>query len=1172
MRISGIDFPKPLLDALRDSNLVVFAGAGVSIGEPAGLPDFRKLAIAVSEGTGEVLAKGAPEDGFLGRLQDKGVDVHTRAAERLTRHDSKPSGLHDDLLRLYSTEQSVRLVTTNFDLLFERAADTIFDAVPTIFRAPALPRGTNFNGIIHIHGSTEQPSEMVLTDKDFGRAYLTEGWALRFLIDLFRSYTVLFVGYSHDDVVMNYLARALSPGDIKRRFALTENAGSERWGTLNIAPVIFDKPTCNDYQALYDGVSGLAKYVRRGTLDWRREIAEIAAGPPSMDEEAMDLIGEALSDPTHTEFFTSAASDPEWIDWLNQNGFLDKLFKGGQPGELLDQERRLAGWLAERFARDAADQLFSLMSRRGTRLHPDFWTALGDAVGRNTSPPLTVEDLTRWTSLLLSQDPAIAGNRILPMLGHRCVEYGIVSGVLDVFDAMAAFTLELRPGISMPEANVDVKFIPETVISYQYRELDWLWRKGLKPNLGVVAETLLSAMVLNLDGQHSALRSWQWADRSGDPLSFRRHAVEPHEQDRYPESVDVVIDVARDCLEYLAVERPRVAATWCDRLVQADAPLLRRLAVHTLSVRQDLTADEKVEWILASIGLHDITAHHETFQTIRAIYPSVGHDHRQTLVDAILAFTSINSKGESEERNAAYRHFEWFNWLLKADSDCNIARKALENVVRRYPDFKSREHPDLTHWTTHGGRATTPVPWGVDELLSEPAREWIERLSYSDEDAFNLDRYDLLSKVREAASRDFEWGLELTDALATSGTWETDLWPSLIGAWESELDVDRHRQVLVRLDQPDLHSAHPRSVSNALHALVKDGGVTYAAALLKEANQVAIALWDSLEQEEPSEEADWFNRALDHPAGILTQYWLESLSLSIQRQGTKPESLGSEYSPILSRVVQNLSLPGRIGKAVLASQLSFLADVDEPWVTENLIPLFEDTGGPDYQPVWYGLLWGILRPQTASMLESAFIRALECMDKLFPVGGGQRRQFTRAYTDMVTYFVQDPLTSWMPRFFEKANSEDRYFLAWHVGRNLSGMNETQRQEWWNRWLKDYWLNRCQGGPAPLKGPEVEAMLEWLPYLEKLYPSAVECAIRMPNTPLEHGTIIREIRDGKLWYEYPEPTAKLLLYLSKSDSSNWVWYGGTDLIDKLLNSELDKGLRTELEEFKTSLKL
>lgn len=53
MKIKDVNFPKALLNALRDGRLVVFAGAGVSMGLPAGLPNFRKLTERVAEGTGQ---------------------------------------------------------------------------------------------------------------------------------------------------------------------------------------------------------------------------------------------------------------------------------------------------------------------------------------------------------------------------------------------------------------------------------------------------------------------------------------------------------------------------------------------------------------------------------------------------------------------------------------------------------------------------------------------------------------------------------------------------------------------------------------------------------------------------------------------------------------------------------------------------------------------------------------------------------------------------------------------------------------------------------------------------------------------------------------------------------------------------------------------------------------
>ena len=87
MKIAEINFPSPLLSALRDGKLVVFAGAGVSMGEPACLPlASKQLAEKIAQGTGEVLqekeSEREPEDRFLGRLHDKGVKVHERAVQR----------------------------------------------------------------------------------------------------------------------------------------------------------------------------------------------------------------------------------------------------------------------------------------------------------------------------------------------------------------------------------------------------------------------------------------------------------------------------------------------------------------------------------------------------------------------------------------------------------------------------------------------------------------------------------------------------------------------------------------------------------------------------------------------------------------------------------------------------------------------------------------------------------------------------------------------------------------------------------------------------------------------------------------------------------------------------------------------------------------------------------
>ena len=108
------------------SNLVIFAGAGVSMGEPSNLPDFRGLAADISQGTGTDRQPDEPEDRFLGRLFDQGVKVHEVTVGRLSRDGLQPTKLHRDLLRLFADGTLPRVVTTNFDLLFEEASQEVF--------------------------------------------------------------------------------------------------------------------------------------------------------------------------------------------------------------------------------------------------------------------------------------------------------------------------------------------------------------------------------------------------------------------------------------------------------------------------------------------------------------------------------------------------------------------------------------------------------------------------------------------------------------------------------------------------------------------------------------------------------------------------------------------------------------------------------------------------------------------------------------------------------------------------------------------------------------------------------------------------------------------------------------------------------------------------------------
>ena len=1173
MKISGIDFPEPLLNALRDGELIVFAGAGVSMGEPANLPNFKRLARAIGQGTGEELQDDEQEDSYLGRLQhQKGVQVHERAAQELAKDGPEPTSLHHDLLRLYLDSQSVRVVTTNFDLLFEKAARTVVGSEPEVFKAPALPLGRTFNGIVHIHGAVSRPSEMVLTDADFGRAYLTEGWARRFLVDLFRSFTVLFVGYSHDDTVMRYLARGLPASETKPRFALTGHGDESRWMALNITPITYPRSPGDGHNSLYHGVQRLAEYVRRGTLGWKREITAIAQKLPPIDEEEIDLIEEALSDPKLTRFFTESAIHLDWIYWLDKRKHFDRLFG---TGDCQPQDRLLAIWLADRFVISHPNKIFLLIASHEMRLHPDLWWALSHTVAQNHDHPMDADNLSRWVSILLATAaPSPDHQYRLSNISERCMKAGLIDSIMDIFDFMTVNRLTLKQGFNWFN-EADENLNPPIDVSVSTSDddfmLDAIWKNGLRPNLDKVAEPLLGRVVYRLEVQHQAYRAWQNADPDWDPTSYGRSAIEPHAQDEHPNAADVLIDAARDCLDWLASRQPDAAVGWCDRLVRSDVSILRRLAVHALHQRTDLTADEKVDCLLGNIGLHDHAAHHETYQALRAIYPNASPEQRTAVIDAVRTYRWFDAKDKEYDRRTAYSHFRWLNWLHEAYPDCVVAEQALNDVLKRYPDLSPQDHPDFTHWSEGVWMAAPKGPWSTEELLAQPAQDRLEELlSFQPTDFPELGREGLLRDIEQAATLNFRWGLRLADSLAAKGNWDVDIWLPLMRAWRNELDESKHRSVLSRLTRPEFYPKRTRLSADMLHALVQQGGMPYAAALLPEANRLARYLWNQIDPDEKIFQGkDWLTTSVNHSAGVLALFWMDSLSVWMNRQNPKPNTISDEYRKAISTILQDRTLAGRLGRAVFASYFSLLFSYDNDWVKEHFLPLFEQRDDDeDYQALWDGLTSGHLTPAAAEILNSAFLNALPHIGTVFS-GEERLRSFIGTYTAMLVYFVNDPLTEWIPKFFKYANSNSRSFFASQIGYFLGNIDDTKQRELWTRWLRRYWENRLQGVPAQLTDEEMVEMIAWTPRFSSLFPDAVELATKMPNSKAKYERplwmSLHRIQKKGIWRSHPESTAALLLYLKPLTLSYYSPGKIKELIDNLRKMNLPPETDRDLEE-------
>ena len=1077
--------------------------------------------------------------------------------------------MHKNLLRLYP-EDKVRIVTTNFDLLFERAVRQVFGEDTKIekFDAPALPSGKRFNGIVHVHGSINHFKEMVLTDGDFGRAYLTEGWARRFLVDLFDEPTVLFVGYSHEDLILNYLARAL-PQSEKKRFILTCNDDVQYWERFGIEQIVYSKSNKGSHDVLDSAIARLANLVQRGVLDWRREITELAeTHPPLLDEEEADIIEIALEDEVKTRFFTQAASSPEWIKWLDSHKHLDALFRGD---DLDGRQFELSQWLIEKFVFQHSDRLFPLIIKPDMRLNSRFWWELVRKIGLEKQNRLDKKVLSKWVSILLENLPSRIPRSVyvflLQLLMKQCERHGLLEEGLRVFDAMAASRL------------VDVQ--PGTLSDNYYFQLNEAWEKSLKPHINTVAIPLLEQSVNRLKERHFMFSAWQEVDRNWDPDNWRRSAIESHEQNNPRKPVDVLIDAARDCLKFLASNQKETAMDWCNQLKVEEAPILRRLAVHAFFEIEDLPANDKIDWLLKTIGLHYRPARHEIFTAVKGVYPDTSPQRKRDVIEAVLSYS------DSDEKRSAYEHFTWLHWLHEAAPDCEIIEEALTDLQSEYPDFRPSEYPDLTRrWgVTH---VSPRSPWTAEDLLKKPPREWLQDLlSFQGESGSNrhglrcvveeavksqfgwgLGLAKALSEaVEEAVKSQFGWGLGLAKALSEADAWDSDLWGVLITALsETASGKDQHSVVLRWLDRRELYSKYGSEIAGALRALVESGGTSYASDLLSQCNRIAKTLWYHLDETQSIPDGmsqEWLKRAINRPAGELTMFWLTSLSIWRKNQTPVPDVIGGEYREMLSEIVDARTVAGKLGRTVLASQFNFLLAVDEEWAKEKILPLFCD--GDDFEAAWDGFLTcGRLSPDTAQAMKEPFLAAVKKIKSdSFP----QKERFVKFYIDMFMLgdFCVEDYQRWIAELFNHSDKSVRCHFASGVEDQLRRMSEEQRKGYWQSWLKGYWENRLDNVPAPFDAEEITSMLNWLPLLTSVFPEAVDLAVRMPLSGLEDSLILHDLgEDDELIEDQPEEVAKLLIRLGELALPRYQRDNASLVIGKILQREISSEREKELE--------
>jgi len=356
----GPDIPDALLQAHDEGRVVFFCGAGISY--PAGLKSFKWLVDAIYSHIGTTrndIENKAYErgqyDATLNLLEDRlpgqrqGLAVRKALASLLQpKLRQGATDTHAALLQLGRVrEGALRLVTTNFDRIFEHVARSTQQRC-TAYAAPMLPvpKSSRWNGIVYLHGLLPATPDdgalhrLVLTSGDFGLAYLTERWAARFVSELFRNYVVCFVGYSINDPVLRYMMDALAAdrmlGEVTpQAYALADCGPGEEhdktieWKAKGVTPILYEVPADNhDHSALHSTLKVWATTHRDGILGKERIVVDYALARPSASTRQDDYVGRMLWALSHesglpAKRFANFNPVPplEWLEALSEDRY-----------------------------------------------------------------------------------------------------------------------------------------------------------------------------------------------------------------------------------------------------------------------------------------------------------------------------------------------------------------------------------------------------------------------------------------------------------------------------------------------------------------------------------------------------------------------------------------------------------------------------------------------------------------------------------------------------------------------------------------------------------------------------------------------------------------------------------------------------------------------------------
>lgn len=1017
----GPSIPESLLQRHADGRVVFFCGAGISL--PAGLPNFQKLVEKLYKENRvcpSPLQKKAISDGqydlALDMLENQVIDgregVRSKLAGLLEPDKGRASeSVHQDLLTLSKNDAGiVRLVTTNYDRLFEETIEKSGQKIRT-FSAPSLPiPKQSWEGIVYLHGLLQEVPDkinldsLVLSSADFGLAYLTERWAARFASELFKNFTVCFVGYSINDPVLRYMMDALAADrtfgeNLPEAYAFcgysdaNEQEDKENWEIKKVIPIFYNDKECHRY--FHETLRCWAELHKDGSLGKERFVRDYAINSPKTSTSENDFASRviwALSDENGgpAKVFSELKPVPS-LDWLNP------ILRDRPLSERSTQVvTYLNSWLI--YHLNNPKLLYSLANKQ--ELFPRLQERIEHQV-RKIDDFKNKAEVEKLDEIDTKGPDSIPSSFMRNLWGLFFAQKVITSHSprslfrwLDKFKVgkpNKALKRELEhlltPHIFLPapiqenSSSVEQKlwgsFSPCIALSsnHVFAILEKLkknqkWQEALPDYFQVFNYLLVDALEL--------MEAIELADESYDPSCLDLPCIGTEQFSALLSDWAALIILTRDAwLALVEVEQER-AVLAAELWMIEPYPLFKRLAFFVATQKEVISPKRGLDWLLADNHkwLWSANTRKEAIKLLGHLAQHLAKPDIERLEQAVLV-------GPSEQINDAilspyqisYEIFLRLTQLSRsAESIGEEAAKKLDLLSKQYPELKELERNVRQGQMVIRPLEPVPTPRTLKQLV-----EWLKESNQSGKPSYD----DWSIRCRDEP----EMTIKALCHLAQEDIWPLRSWQIALAAWavseEALLCSWSHLAITLTNAPKKEFGCLANEISLWLYG---------AAGVLNDNGGQFFSLIDrvlSQEQQTNMVKSCLFKQAINHPVGQVTR------ALVIWAGREKPTGSASMNDAVkerLTNIIQNGAAGFEFGRLCLAHKLKALYLLEPEWVEEYLLPLFNwERSDYNARMAWTGLLSkNNFRLSLLSLIKNEFLSTATRLDLL---GEQQRRKY-----------------------------------------------------------------------------------------------------------------------------------------------------------------------------------